>query len=217
MTSHHRNMYLIFVLVITVAVIILSRQIILAENIVIKPENVSLVSDGILPIPISASDPLLGNPGAQIIIVEFSDLGCKDCKKIHNTLTTFVSANPSKAKLIWKNFPQEHIFTSNAFVAHQAAICAGKQKQFWPFVQKVFETNIKEANLQKIASDLKLNTESWATCTTDATTKKQLSDAIAEAKYLGIPTVPNIFINNKQINLTKDINLEQLLNSLIAP
>jgi hypothetical protein len=63
MTSHHRNMYLIFLLVITVAVIILSRQIILAKNIVIKPENTSLVSDGILPIPISVNDPILGNPG----------------------------------------------------------------------------------------------------------------------------------------------------------
>jgi protein-disulfide isomerase len=84
-------------------------------------------------------------------------------------------------------------------------------------VEKVFETNTKEANLQKIATDLKLNTEPWATCATDAATKKQLSDAIAEAKYLGIPNVPNVFINNKQINLTKNIDLEQLLNSLIAP
>jgi protein-disulfide isomerase len=81
MTNHHRNMYLIFLVVISVAVIILSRQIIVAENIITKPEKVSLVSEGILPIPISANDPILGNPGAQIIIVEYTDLGCKECKK----------------------------------------------------------------------------------------------------------------------------------------
>ena len=216
MTNHHRNMYLIFLVVISVAVIILSRQIIVAENIITKPEKVSLVSEGILPIPISDNDPILGNPGAQIIIVEYTDLGCKECKKVHSTLADFVTANPAKAKLIWKNFPQEHIFTKNAFVAHQAAICAGKQKQFWPFVQKVFETNTKETSLQKIAGDLKLNTDSWAKCTLDNDTKKQLSDNISEAKYLGIQEVPSIFINNKQINVTKDINLAELLNSLIA-
>lgn len=217
MSFSHKNLFILLIVFISVAGIILFRQILVAKNIVTTPVKEFVVSPNVLPIPLDHTEPTLGNPGAPLTIIEFSDLGCSKCHETHKLLTSFVSANPTKAKLIWKDLPNQAIFSRDHRLVHQAAWCAHNQKQFWKFIEKVINTKNynKESTLKNIAQELKLDTDVWWECTKDLNTQQKMDAAIVNAHQLGIRRVPALFINNKQVNLSEDLDLENLLNSLL--
>src|SRR5229473_7218410 len=83
------------------------------------------------PVPVKyniATDgfPSLGPANAPIVIVEFSDYQCPYCTQWHdNTYQPLMAAYPGKIRLVYRNFPLP--FHQNAFMAAEAAMCAGDQ------------------------------------------------------------------------------------------
>jgi protein-disulfide isomerase len=217
MVTTHKKLYLIITIFIAVFSLLLLRQIIRAENIVVKHSNESLVSVGTFILPSDSKEYIFGNPGAEITFTEFNDIGCKECKKLHDTLIQFVKNHPTQVRLVWKDAPTQSIFFEPNNFTHQAAYCAGLQNKFWDFIDQAMadKKNRSEAGLKRIAENLKLDA-SWWTCTNSEATKKKINEAVASAQSLGLTSPPALFINNKQINLSiKQINLDELLKKVI--
>lgn len=217
MSFSHKNLFLLLIVFIGIGAFILFRQILVAKDIVTTPSKDFVISPTVLPIPLDYTEPILGNPGSPLTIIEFSDLGCTKCRETHKLLASFVSSHPSEVKLIWKDLPNQAIFSRDHRLVHQAAWCAHAQKQFWPFVEKVLNRSDynKEKALKEIAGELRLNITTWWQCTTDVKTQQKMDAAILLAHQLGIRHTPAVFINNKEINLKNDLDLEQFLNSLL--
>ena len=57
--------------------------------------------------PVSASDHILGNPNADIVIVEFSDLECPFCKNFHITMQQIMEDFGKDGRVAWvyRHFP----------------------------------------------------------------------------------------------------------------
>ena len=215
------------------------RQIMRANQITVQRVNAPLISANVTFIPDSNSEQTLGNPGAPITITEFMDLGCAKCLALHATIKAFVSKNPLKIRLIWKDAVLPKIFSNQqSLPAHRAAFCAGNpdfaspshkasdeqskastgtENKFWEFVDLIAasKSNLAENNLKKIAENLQLDASKWWQCANSPEAEEAIKSSTQMADQLGIKSLPAIFVNNKLINTGKDINIEKMLEEFI--
>ncbi len=61
--------------------------------------------------PVSASDHILGNPSAPVVIIEYSDFDCTYCKGFHNTLHQVIANAGASGNVTWvfRHFPLSEI------------------------------------------------------------------------------------------------------------
>jgi len=60
--------------------------------------------------------PWIGAKAPELVIVEFSDYQCFQCKKMHFFLRQMIQAHPDKIRLVHRHFPMDH--TINPIVVH---------------------------------------------------------------------------------------------------
>lgn len=213
-----KKFYLLLLLAIIVAGSIFSFQLIKTRKITIKPVAVPILSEGYYEISTDNDEQILGNPGAPLTVVMFTNFSCSTCKQKYNEVIKFVTEHPLDVRLFVKEIPQKSLFTKTNDLPHRSAFCANKQNKFWEFVDALYnQKNIStESDLTKIASDLKLNTVSWWQCVNSTETTQKVARITDQAATLGIEQVPMIYVNNKKINIENDINLTEILTKLIV-
>ena len=123
--------------------------------------------------PISSADHILGNPHADVVIVEYSDTECPFCKSFYSSLQKIISVYGVSGKVAWvyRHFPIAEIHKRAEHEA-EATECAnelGGPDVFWKYLTKVYATtnsddSLDPAQLPKIASDLGLNVSDFNTC-----------------------------------------------------
>ena len=179
----------------------------------------ALISEQTTFIPISETDPILGNPGAPITIVEFVDFNCKECLSFYKAIKDFISVHPQEIRLVWKDAPQPRIFSKDTALANRTGWCTFQQdaKKFWQFVDVASEStaNLNEAKLKEITQGLNLDIEKLWQCANSDVAKHKIEESSQIIKNLGIKSLPVIFANNKLINTHEDINLQQMLEQFI--
>lgn len=211
-----------FYLILTIAVIIagsiFAAQIIKTKKITVKPTAAPILSEGYYDIPIENDDQVLGNPGAPLTIVFFSDFSCSACKLKYYEINKFVKEHPQDIRLFVKEIPRKNLFYKTNDLPHRSAYCAGKQGKYWQYLDVLnTEKNISnESNLTKIASGLKLNTTNWWQCVNSEEAKQKIARISSLATSLGIEQVPTIYVNNKKVNLENDIDTTELLSKFIV-
>ena len=88
---------------------------------------------------------------AKVTIVEFGDLECPACKKAQENLNKLMSEEP-KARLIFQNFPLEHIHKWSLLAAKYVD-CLGHQNNnaVWKFIGTTYDhqTEINEQNVEE--------------------------------------------------------------------
>jgi protein-disulfide isomerase len=87
-------------------------------------------------IDLTGFGPPLGEPGAPVTLVEFSDFTCPYCQLMRPILEKFVTDRPGRVKLHYKPFPIEA--HPHAVEAAQAGEWARDQGIFWPFHDLMF-------------------------------------------------------------------------------
>ncbi len=201
---------------VALAGIFFYRQIMRARQITVVRTEAPLISSSVVFIPNSESEQTIGNPGANIIVTEFVDIGCARCLSLHSAIKQFVIKHPQDIRLVWKDNVKSGLL-SDYTLAHQAAYCAGKQNKFWEFLDVAAEqrNNLEQSGLKKIALDLNLNVESFWQCANSLETKQAIANSTALSSQLSIRSLPAIFVNNKMINTDKDVNIEEMLTNFI--
>lgn len=219
----HKKIYFLLLALVGLVGLFLFTQINRAREIKVIRNPIPLISGATLPIPASESEQIYGNPGAPVTITEFMDLGCAKCLALHLAIKDFVSKNPLKIRLIWKDAIQPKILAQDSTLAHQAAFCAGnpdfakastgKENKFWEFTDLAAQNknNLSENGLKKIAESLKLDTAKWWQCAQSPEAKQAIESSTQMAGQLGIKYLPAIFANNKLINTDAEINIQEML------
>jgi len=215
----HKKTYYLLLAIVGLVGLFLFTQIKRASEIKVIRNPMPLISGATLPIPASESEQIYGNQGAPITITEFMDLGCAKCLAFHSAIKNFVSKNPLKIRLIWKDAIQPKILAPDSTLAHQAAFCAGTkgvpsgQDKFWEFTDLAAtdKNNLSENGLKKIAETLKLDTTKWWQCANSPETQEVIKSSTQMANQLGIKYLPAIFANNKLINTDAEINIIEML------
>jgi protein-disulfide isomerase len=182
--------------------------------------------------PISENDHILGNPDAEIIIVEYSDIECPYCKPYHNNLKQIMEefGKTGTVAHVFRQLPIGQLH-QNAWLEAQATECAGKiggNEKFWDYLNIIFERTesndgLALAALPEIAEEIGINVERFEICLKNNETNDLIQEDFDEA---------NILLNGKigtpfTVFLTKDgrqtpimgmhgvADLKMIINSLL--
>lgn len=142
-----------------------------------------------------------GNPEADITIVEFSDLECPFCARLHTTLKAVVDESAGNVNWEYRHLPLP--MHQNARPAAIAAECVARLKDnaaFWQYLDVLF-ANIGSANaafLKREAGKLGLTAEAYDQCITDATVAAQIdADTAVVSERFGAQGTPfSLVVNN---------------------
>jgi len=151
---------------------------------------------------------ILGNPDAEITWVEYSDLECPFCKKLHQsgTIEEVMKAYDWNVNFVFKQFPLA--FHKQAPMEAEAALCAWDlawKDKYYEFIWKVFENSEARWNSYTMESISKLGGTLWIderkllSCIKSGKNKDLANSQMAEGQNLfGITWTPwNVLINNK--------------------
>jgi protein-disulfide isomerase len=157
--------------------------------------------------------PVRGNPNAKVTVVNYDDLQCPFCSRMHATLMTEILPEyGDRIKIIYKDFP----LSMHPWAPHSAndanCLAAENGTAFWEFAdyvhanQKTIGTGQDlpkaTAELDRIALDLgKKHGADMSRL--QACVKSQpdntLKSSMAEGESLGLNATPTLFINGQKL------------------
>ncbi|MDP3992027.1 MAG: thioredoxin domain-containing protein [Nanoarchaeota archaeon] len=150
---------------------------------------------------IEDNDPVLGDPNAEISIIEFSDFECPFCARAHEgALAEFRQSSyftNGEVNLIYKQFPLNSIHPQ-AQGAAEASLCAASQGKFWEYHDLLFanQASLGTESLKQYASQLGLNTAEFNSCLDDGDFESEVNKETAQATAAGGRGTPFFVIVN---------------------
>jgi protein-disulfide isomerase len=172
--------------------------------------------------------PIRGNPNAKVTLVNYDDLQCPFCSRMHVTLMQEILPEyGDKIKIVYKDFP----LSMHPWAEHSAndANCLAAQNgtAFWEFADYVHanqkgisagqDLQKSKAELDRIALDTgkKYNADmtKLQACIKDQP-DKQLKASMAEGESLGLNATPTMFINGQKLEGAVDADeVRAMLNA----
>jgi protein-disulfide isomerase len=123
--------------------------------------------------PVSAEDHVLGNPNAEIAIIEYSDIDCPFCKDFHTTMHRIMDEYGTNGQVAWvyRDFPLDQLHPEarkKAEATECVASLAGNDA-YWNFIDALFARNETAADLPAIAAEFGVNQAAFTKCLSDGT------------------------------------------------
>lgn len=148
-----------------------------------------------------AKGPSRGSETAPITIVELSDFQCPYCRKFwQETLPRIEEAHikTGQVRFVYRHFA---ILGEHSVAAAQAAECAGEQRKFWEYHDKLFAGQgpfaFTKQNLQRYAKALGLDTVAFAQCLDSGRYVQKVEGETEVGTMLGVRGTPAFFINGR--------------------
>ncbi|MDQ5969254.1 MAG: Thioredoxin protein [Patescibacteria group bacterium] len=155
---------------------------------------------------ITSDDHILGNPNADLIIVEYSDTECPYCKVFHNTLKRVMNEYGKDGKVAWvyRHFPIDQLH-SKARKESEATECAydqGGNEKFWEYINMLYDVtnsndSLDPSELPKIAKSVGLNVDTFNTCLSSGKYAAKVEADYQDAIKAGGRGTPNSIIISK--------------------
>lgn len=169
------------------------------------PGNTGATENAAINVPaVTEDDHILGNPEADIIIVEYSDFECPFCKQFHVTMQQIINEYGPSGKVAWayRHFPltQLHPKAPKESEASECAFEQGGNEAFWAYANRLFEVtpsnnNLDPTKLPEIAGEVGLDVDAFSACLSSgkyqSKVEQQFNDAVASG---GQGTPHNILI-----------------------
>jgi protein-disulfide isomerase len=147
---------------------------------------------------------VLGDSGAPVTVVEFSDYQCPYCARhVEETWPKLRAefVETGRVRYAFKDFPLVSIHPQ-ASKAHEAARCAGEQGAYWPMHDWLFARQSEWAGrpdhvaiFKGYAAELSLQTADFETCLDSGRWASVVNADRAEGTNLGVQGTPTFFID----------------------
>jgi protein-disulfide isomerase len=147
----------------------------------------------------------VGVETAKVMIVEFGDFGCGYCAKFNTETFPKIDAAYIKTGVVrWKMVPYVNGMFRHSREVSEAAECAAEQGAFWKmndllYAKKKEWTTTKDirALTSKYATQLKLNSATFARCLMNPEIGARIARNTAIAQQLNIRGTPTFFVNGR--------------------
>jgi protein-disulfide isomerase len=161
-------------------------------------------SHGLAPVPVTDSDPSWGDVNAPVTIVEFTDLECPFCARVHSTLEELkTSYGPSELRIVVKHNPLAfHKRARGAAEAAERVRQAGGNGAFWQFVDRAYanRNDLNEASYESWATAAGVDPLKYRALIGAPSVELKIDDDIALAKRLGAKGTPAFRINGVELS-----------------
>ena len=143
--------------------------------------------------------PARGETSARVVILLFSDFECPYCARVEPVLSEVRQAFPKDVQVIFKHNPLP--IHPRAPLAHEAAVEAGRQGQFWEMHDLLFanQGRLEEPQLVEYAQRLNLDMTTFRAALADRRHRPVVERDAAEARALGLNATPTLFINGQRL------------------
>jgi protein-disulfide isomerase len=166
---------------------------------------------------------VLGNPSAQLWVIEASDFQCPYCKQWHDAdfqklVDKYVKTG--KIRLAFLNMPLG--MHQHALAAAEAAMCASVQGKFWQMHDALFASQQTWEALQdpsgtfaSLAGKSGVNMGAWNKCVKDHLTLPMIQADRERVVAAHVNSTPTFFVGN-QILEGADVPLAAAIDSALA-
>jgi protein-disulfide isomerase len=154
---------------------------------------------------IDGGAPIMGNPNAEITILEWGDYQCTFCYKFHQDTLDVIKEdfiNTGKVKLIFKDFP---LNGPDSFLAAEASYCAEDQEKYWQYHDELYKNWggertgwITRDSLDEFANSINLDLEQFNKCLDDHKYQNKVISLHEFGKKIGIDATPSFLVFNDE-------------------
>jgi protein-disulfide isomerase len=158
---------------------------------------------------VQGGDWIVGNPKADIVIIEFSDPECPFCKQFHSTMKRVMDEYGTNGKVAWvyRHYPIEQLHPAAPKIA-EGMECAGEvggNGKFWEFADKVYArpqgaTPLDTAGMETIAREVGLNVSEWSSCLSSGKMKERVTADTQDGVAEGVSGTPHSILVTKSGN-----------------
>jgi protein-disulfide isomerase len=160
----------------------------------------------------------LGESSARLQLVEFSDIECPFCRRLHSDLTELIRRHPRDVAVLFRHYPSRGHFQS--LPAAIAAECAAMQGRFEPYVSLLF---VKQDSLGILPWELLASragipdTFRFKVCRSDSTVRRTIDEDIQVGRRLKIPGTPALILGRRMFTGAVPLDtLEALVRAAVA-
>lgn len=161
--------------------------------------------------PVSVKrDHILGNPDAEISLIEYSDFECPFCKRFHPVAHKIVKAFDGKVNWVYRHFPLG-FHNPAAQIESLASECAaelGGNDSFWKVTDLIYQRTlsngkgIPKAGLEAIAVESGLEKKAFQTCLESDRHIARIEEDIENGSRSGVTGTPGNFLRNNKTGET---------------
>lgn len=144
--------------------------------------------------PVDETDHVLGNPDADVVVVEYSDPECPFCKQFHSTMHQIMDKYGADGKVAWvyRHYPIPQLH-SNAPKQAEALECAariGGNDAFWKYTDQIYKetpsnNGLDMNRLPEIATEIGLDRVAFEGCLNDGTSADRVAADTQNAVEVG--------------------------------
>ena len=155
------------------------------------------------PLELDGTEPVLGNPSAPYMVVEFADFECPACAYTYEPLHALVKASPD-LQVRFKHYPISGLCNDsiegdghkNACAAAVAADCAGEQGKFWEMTRSLFKNqqDLSPDAYQILAKQQYLDIDKFTACMGRVSADVGVRADVAAAKAVGVHATPSLYL-----------------------
>ncbi|MDN5866709.1 MAG: DsbA family protein [Candidatus Nitrosocosmicus sp.] len=164
--------------------------------------------------------PTLGNPNANITVIEFGDYQCIHCANFNKDQKDLLLSNYNQtgiAKFLFKDFPINDQNNGMSTLAARATYCAAEQDKYWEYHDEIFRNHdnrqdgkIQRNDLDNYAKQVSIaDIEQFRNCLES----NKYSDIVVEnnrlAQQLNITSTPTFVVyskNDTQLTVVKGVD-----------
>ncbi|HHO54522.1 MAG TPA: hypothetical protein ENK18_27535 [Deltaproteobacteria bacterium] len=166
------------------------------------------------PVALSGSEPVLGDPNAPYMIVEFADFGCPHCAEAAIQLKQLVKQVP-EIQVRFRPFAlsgacnpalkgTEGVERCRAAMASE---CAKHQGKFWEFSSRVFanQRDLSDRSLVDSAQAVGLDLAAFQGCMQEEATVRSVAEHAVAGARAGVMGTPALFLKGVQEDRWLDV------------
>ncbi len=141
--------------------------------------------------PIDKNDHIIGNPDAEIVIVEYSDYECPYCKGFHATMNKIMEEYGPTGKVAWvyRQFPlvQIHKQAQQAAEASECVAKVGGNDKFWAFSNVIIPASPESLSNERLLAEavkLGINESEFKACLASDYPKQEVAKDVADGNAI---------------------------------
>jgi protein-disulfide isomerase len=148
--------------------------------------------------PVSAADHVIGPEQAPVVIVEYGDFECPNCKQAAPAVKLLLARFAGQVQFAYRHFPLEAVHP-HALQAAEAAEGAAAQGRFWEMHDLLFDNQLRLdlADLGRYAAELRLDTTRYGAEMQQHAWLNRVREQIDGGERSGVRSTPGFFINGR--------------------
>ncbi len=193
-----------------------------APTAVNKPNTAAKTTTAGAPKAISADEHILGNPNAEVKIVEYSDIECPFCIRHQKTMNNIIDAYGKDGKVAWvyRHFPldQLHPKARKEAEATECAAELGGNTSFWAMLNTIYSktpgnNGLDAAQLPVFAKEIGLDVAKFNTCLSSGKMARTVEAQYQDGLKAGARGTPySVVVLNNALNKSTETALTNFIS-----